>query len=199
MNIQSGRHNLVIVDLHFDLELTLRQLRDRLRLIHPHWAAYPYGVGVILGDFNVCDPEGRFNVWNQTVTDGDPRKIAVFHSFFHTSLRLLNLIPRAGSPQSLGSHVLFQGLIVFNQSRDFQCCSHAFENLEKRIIPSAHAAVPFVIQKPANREQTYSQLGVQKSRFFVLCCSSFTTITGSFMTGFVHLQSLRFFSRRRRR
>ena len=26
--------------------------------------------------------EGRFNVWNQTFTDGDPKKTAVFHSFF---------------------------------------------------------------------------------------------------------------------
>ena len=43
----------------------------------------PVGVGVILGDFNICDPEeGRFNVWNQTFTNGDPGKNAVFHSFF---------------------------------------------------------------------------------------------------------------------
>ena len=42
-------------------------------IIRPHWPAYPYGVGVILGDFNICDPEeGRFNVWNQSFTDGDP-------------------------------------------------------------------------------------------------------------------------------
>ena len=31
--------------------------------------------GVNLGDFNICDPEeGRFNVWNQTFTDGKPKK-----------------------------------------------------------------------------------------------------------------------------
>ena len=40
---------------------------------------------LFLGDFNICDPEeGRFNVWNQTFTDDDPGKIAVFHSFFPT-------------------------------------------------------------------------------------------------------------------
>ena len=83
INIQSGRHNLVIVNVHFEPELTMRQLRGRLRLIHPHWLAYPNGVGIILGDFNICDPEeGRFNVWNQSFTDGDPGKTAVFHSFF---------------------------------------------------------------------------------------------------------------------
>ena len=68
VNIQSGRHNLVIVNVHFEPELTLRQLRCRLRLIHPHWPAYPSGVSIIYGDFNICDPEeGRFNVWNQTL------------------------------------------------------------------------------------------------------------------------------------
>ena len=77
VNIQSGRHNLV--NVHFELELALRQLRGRLRLIHPHWLAYPSGVGIILGDFNICDPEGRFNVLNQSFTDGDPGKTAVFH------------------------------------------------------------------------------------------------------------------------
>ena len=37
VNIQSGRHNLVIVNVHFEPELILRQLRGRLHLIHPHW------------------------------------------------------------------------------------------------------------------------------------------------------------------
>ena len=84
MNIQSGRHNLVFINVHFEPELTLRQLRGRLSLIQAHWPTYPSGVGTILGDFNICDPEeeGRFNVWNQSFTDGDPGQTAVFHSFF---------------------------------------------------------------------------------------------------------------------
>ena len=44
VNIQSGRQSLVIVIVHFEPELTLRQLRGGLRLIHPHWPAYPNGV-----------------------------------------------------------------------------------------------------------------------------------------------------------
>ena len=80
VSIQSGRHKIVIVNVHFEPELTLRQLRGRLRLIHPHWPVHPNVLGIIYGDFNICDPEeGRFNVWNQTFTDGDPRKTAVFH------------------------------------------------------------------------------------------------------------------------
>ena len=114
VSVQSGRHNLVIVNVHFEPEVTLRQLRRRLHLIHPHRPSYPNGVGIILGDFNICDPEeGRFNVWNRTFTDGDAGKTALFHSFFHTSLRLLNLITRRGTSQPLGSYALFQGLIAF--------------------------------------------------------------------------------------
>ena len=56
VNIRSERHSLIIVNVHFDPELTLRQLRGRLGLIHPHWLAHPNGVGIILGDFNICDP-----------------------------------------------------------------------------------------------------------------------------------------------
>ena len=84
VNIQSGPHNLVFVNVRFEPELTLRQLRHSLNLIHPHWPSYPNGVA-FWGDCNICDPEqGRFYVWNQTFTDGDPRKTAMFHSFFST-------------------------------------------------------------------------------------------------------------------
>ena len=74
-----GRDHLVniqsIVTVHMEPELTLRQLRGRLRLIHPHWPACSSVVCVILGDFNICDSEeGRFNVWNQPFTDGGPGK-----------------------------------------------------------------------------------------------------------------------------
>ena len=46
VNIRSERHNLVIVNVHFEPELTLSQLRDTLRLFHPHWPAYPCGVRI---------------------------------------------------------------------------------------------------------------------------------------------------------
>ena len=39
VNIRSGRHSLVFVNVHFEPELTLRQLRGSL--IHPHWPAFP--------------------------------------------------------------------------------------------------------------------------------------------------------------
>ena len=70
--------------------------------MYPHWPAHPCGVGVILGESNICGPEeGRFNVWNQSFTDGDPAKTAVFPSF-HTSLRLPNLITQEKTPTAFG-------------------------------------------------------------------------------------------------
>ena len=82
VNIQSGSiwtTQLRFVNVHFEPELAWRQFRVRLRLIHPHR----------LGDVNICDPEGPVDVWNQTFTDGDPRKIVVvFHSFFPNVLEV---------------------------------------------------------------------------------------------------------------
>ena len=70
MNIQSGRLNFVIVNVHLEPKLTLRQLRGRLQLTHTHCSSYPNGVGIILGDFNICDPEERrLHVWTQIFTD----------------------------------------------------------------------------------------------------------------------------------
>ena len=44
---------------------------------------YPEELGFIAGVFNICEPEeGRFNVWNQTFTDGDAENASVFRSFF---------------------------------------------------------------------------------------------------------------------
>ena len=51
-----------------------------VRVSFTHWLAYPRRVGFFFGDFNICDPEeGRFNVWNQTFSNGDPGKTAVFY------------------------------------------------------------------------------------------------------------------------
>ena len=78
VNVRSGCQSLFVVNVHFEPELTLRSLRERLRLITPHWPQYPDATGTIMGDFNICEPEeGMFNVWNQTFTDGDTVKAAI--------------------------------------------------------------------------------------------------------------------------
>ena len=57
MNIRPGCRSLVGVNVHFEPELTLRGLRERLRLISPHWPLYPEAAAVIMGDFNIFKPE----------------------------------------------------------------------------------------------------------------------------------------------
>ena len=75
----------------------------------------------------------------------------------------------------MGSYALYQRIdrIFINlplaEARDFHGYSHVFENLVNRTIPSDHAAVRLVIQKPTMREQqgkAHSKLDVQTSRLF---------------------------------
>ena len=50
-----------------------------------HWSHCPAGVGILIGDFNICLPEeGRFNVLTQTFSDGDLGRTAAFRSMFPT-------------------------------------------------------------------------------------------------------------------
>ena len=65
MSIRTGDRDLVVVNVHFEPDLTLRNLRERLRLITPHWPFFPEAVGFsITGDLNIGEPEEeRFNVW----------------------------------------------------------------------------------------------------------------------------------------
>ena len=158
VNVRSGCRNLVVVNVHFELELTLISLRERLRLITPHWPQYPDAIGAIMGDLNICEPEeGRFNVWSQTFTDGDTGKAALFLSLFPSVLEI-------SQPDYTWRDSFIIGVLrtlsridrVFinmpmAEARDFHCYSHVFENLGKRSIPSGHAAARVVIQKPTLR------------------------------------------------
>ena len=66
VSLRSGCRSLVVINVHFEPELTLRSQRERLRLITPHWPLDPEAIGVNTGDFIFCEPEeGRFNVWNR--------------------------------------------------------------------------------------------------------------------------------------
>ena len=92
VNIRSRCQILVVVNIHFIPELTLRSLRESLRLIIPHWPLYPDALGVITGDFNICEAEeGRFNGWNQTFTDGDTGKSCPLPFLFPLNLVVVNV------------------------------------------------------------------------------------------------------------
>ena len=107
VNIQSERHSLVIVNVHFEPDLTLRQLRGRLCIIRPHWHVYPCGVGVILGDLNICDPK------KDDLMSGTRHSPMATRD--HLSLRLPNLTTQEETLQHLAIYALFQGSIVFYQ------------------------------------------------------------------------------------
>ena len=88
---RSGESVLVIVNVHFEPDLALRDLRERLHRISLHWPRYPEALGVIIGEFNICEPEeGRFNVRNQTFAEGDAWKTALSDPFFRMLLKLRN-------------------------------------------------------------------------------------------------------------
>ena len=52
--MRSGGSIMVIVNIHFEPDLILRNLRERLRRISLNWPRYAED-GVIIGDFNICD------------------------------------------------------------------------------------------------------------------------------------------------
>ena len=103
-------------------------------------------MGIILGDFNVCEPEERrFNVWNQTFTDGDAGKTVMFHSLFQHVLEIAQPEYTWRDSTALGIIRTLSRIdrIFINlpmaEARDFHCHSHVFENLGNRTIPSDRA------------------------------------------------------------
>ena len=176
MNTQSGDRNHLVINVHIEPDLTLRNPRERLRLITPHWPLYPEALGVISVDFTICEPEeGRFNVWNQTFTDRDAGKAALFHSFFFMSSNSLSLtlqgeISTADGTVRTLSRIdrTFTNLPVA-EARDIHCYSHVFENLGERFIPSDHAAVRVVIQKPTIRGHQGKRNPSMMSKHSVSC------------------------------
>ena len=96
-------------------------------------------------------------MWNRTFTDGDTGKAALFHSLFPHVLEIAQPDCTWRDSSVIGiirtlSRIdrIFMNLPVA-EVRDFRHYSHVFENLRNRSIPSDHAAVRIVIQKPTNR------------------------------------------------
>ena len=124
---------------------------------------------------NLWSTRRRFNVWNQSFTDGDPGKNAVFHSFLSTRpwgcpiwLHEKGLHSPWCHTHSYKDWSYFLNLPVA-EARDFHCCSHVFENLGKETIPSDHAAVRLVIQKPTNRGHQSKRIPSWMSKHPVFC------------------------------
>ena len=70
--------------------MSLRNLRERLRRIAIHRPRHPEGFGIIIGDFNICEPEGgRFNVMNHNFSEGDAGRNAKFFRLIHLTRHFL--------------------------------------------------------------------------------------------------------------
>ena len=59
--------------------------------------------------------------------------------------------------------------LLLTEARDFHCSSHVVENLGKKTIPSDHAAVRLVIQKPANRRHQSERIPSWMSKQPIFC------------------------------
>ena len=156
----SGTSVLVAVNVHFEPDLTLRSLRERLRLITPHWPCYPAAIGIITGDCNICEPEeGRFNVWNQNIRDGDALKSALFRSF---SPHVLEIAQPDFTRKDCTADGTIRTLSRIDKAfisismADFHCNSHVFENLGERCSAYCHTETG----KSVPPVQTYLELDV---------------------------------------
>ena len=131
VRIQSGRQSPVIVNVHFEPELTLRRLRERLRLITPSrsllWDVYvkdcvsSLHIGLRIPmlwasssviSTSVNQKKEGLNFGTKPSPTVTRERLQCFIPFFRMFSRLLNLITQGGTPQPLGSYVLCQGLIA---------------------------------------------------------------------------------------
>ena len=158
VTIRSGEGVLVIVNVHFEPDLEIRDVRERLRRISLHRSRFPEDLRVIIGDFNICEPEeGRFNVRHQTFTDGDTEKTALFRSFFPHALEIAqpNFTRKDTAADGTLRTLSRIDRAIINPSmadaRAFHCYSRVSDNLVERSIPSDHVAARVVVQKPTNR------------------------------------------------
>ena len=94
--------------------------------------------------------------------------------FFLMSSKSLSPTLRGETPQPMAQYAHCPRLtgpfsFPMAEARDFQCCSHALENLGERSIPSDHAAVRVVIQKLTIRSNLGRRIPSCMSTHSVFC------------------------------
>ena len=109
VNIQFGRHNFVIVNVHFEPEHTLRQLRPNCVLFTRTGLHIPMVWALFWVTLTLVIPKKDDLMSGTRHSPMATRERLLCSTLsFHTSLRFLNLITRGGTPQPFGSHALFQ-------------------------------------------------------------------------------------------
>ena len=150
VSIQSDWTKLVIVSVHFEPELTVRRLRERLRHIIPHCPSYPNAMGFIMED---CSVSLHFPKVLEIAQPDFTRKDSSANGIIRTLSRIDRIF--TNMPKA--------------EARDFHCYSHVFENLGNRTIPSDHTAVRLAIQKPTNWRQQDKRIPGWMSKHPVFC------------------------------
>ena len=170
---------LVVVNVHFEPDQDLTDPRERLRLISLHWPRCPEAFGVIVGDFNMREPEeGRFSVWNQTFTEGVRGKRSFSVPFASMSLKLRSLAFQGKTLLLMVRYAhcpeLTEHLLIFLWL--WHCFSHVSDSLGERSIPNDNVAVRLGLEKPTIRCDHAKRVLGWMSKHPVFC-SIFTRIS----------------------
>ena len=72
VKICSRDRSLSLANVQLEPGGSLRDLRERLRLVATHWPTFPDGLGIVIGDFIICGPEeGKLHVMDYSFSVGD--------------------------------------------------------------------------------------------------------------------------------
>ena len=154
----------IIVHVHFQPEGTLpereRELRGRLRHAAEWWSAYPEGLGFLMGDFNISDPdEGALNARNQTFSAGDASRAAAFLAAFSRSVEIGRPSftrkdgRRDGSIHTLSWIDRTLTKIPMAELRDCRCYAHTIGCVGERRMTSEYVPVRLPIDSPQGRRE----------------------------------------------
>ena len=129
-----------------------------------HWSTCLDGLGIIIGDFHICEPEeGRFDVVDQTTSDVDPGWST---SFGGGSAKL----HKEGGSAGLGRHESCPGLS--QPSMTFPCLKlvafHVTDFCDGS-SPSSHVAIRVVIPQPGSNSNSCDQVHSWFVKHPVLC------------------------------
>ena len=151
-----------IINLHYQPEWTLQELRQRLRARATPWPAHPEGVGFLVGDFNVYDPaEGRLNSRTQTFNDGDASRAAALFAAFLRSVEIAHpFFIREDVRRDGPIHTFTRIDRVFlhlpmAELRDFRCQTHTIGTIGDISVPSDHIPVWLVIECPCKKQSDH--------------------------------------------
>ena len=173
VNVRSGCQSLIVVNIHFEPELTLRNLRERLSY-HPHWPQYPDAIGMIMGLQYLRTGGRKIQCFESDSLMVTRRKLP--YSFF--TPRVLVIVQPDYKKRDSSVSGIIRSLsridrafinLPMAETDDFHRYFHVFRIWGKRSIPSDHAAVRVVIHKPTMRGHQGKRFPNWMSKHLVFC------------------------------